>query len=64
MKINRVKNVETKRNRQTFKTNSYVNDQHHAQERRSKQQMMNRVNQNSQLSSKSLFDDKQINHFL
>jgi hypothetical protein len=63
MKINRVKNIEAKWNRRTFKTNFHVNDKHHAQKRRFKQQMMNRVNQNNQLSSKSIFDDKQINHF-
>ncbi len=63
MKVNRVKNVETKWNRRTFEINFHVNDQHHAQKRRSERQMMNRVNQNNQLSSKSFFDDKQINHF-
>jgi hypothetical protein len=63
MKINRVKNVEAKQNRWTLKINFYVNDQHHAQKRRFEWQMMNRVNQNNQLSSKSLFDDKQINYF-
>jgi hypothetical protein len=63
MKINRVKNVETKRSRWTFKIKFYVNDQHHAQKRRFKWQMMNRVNQDDQLSSKSSFDDKQINYF-
>ncbi len=58
MKINRVKNLEIKRNRRTFESHSHVNDQHHAQKRQSKQQMMNRVNQNDQLFQKSLFDDK------
>ncbi len=33
MKINYVKNFETKRNRQMFETNFYVNDQHHIQKR-------------------------------
>jgi hypothetical protein len=56
-------NIETKWSRRTFKTNFHVNDQHHIQKRRFKQQMMNRINQNNQLSSKSFFDDKQINHF-
>jgi hypothetical protein len=63
MKINRVKDVEIKRNRRTFEINSYVNDQHHTQERRFERQRINRINQNNQLSSKSLFDDKQINYF-
>jgi hypothetical protein len=45
MKINRVKDFEAKRNRRTFETNSYVNNQHHAQKRRFERQMMNRVNQ-------------------
>ncbi len=63
MKINRVKNIEAKWNRRTFETNSHVNDQHHAENRRFKRQMMNRINQNHQLFSKSFFDDKQINHF-
>ncbi len=58
MKINRVKNLETKRNRRTFETNFYVNDQHRIQKRRFKRQMMNRASQNDQLSQKSLFDDK------
>ncbi len=58
MKINCVKNLKAKRNRRTFETNFHVNDQHHAQKRRSERQMMNRVNQNDQLSQKSLFDDK------
>jgi hypothetical protein len=63
MKINRVKNIEAKWNRRTFETNFHVNDQHHVQKRRFEQQIINRVNQNNQLSSKSFFDDKQINHF-
>ncbi len=46
MKINRVKNLETKRSRRTFETSSYVNDQHHAQKRRLERQIMNRINQN------------------
>jgi hypothetical protein len=58
MKINYVKNIETKWNHRTFKINFHVNDQHHAQKRRSEWQIMNQVNQNNQLSSKSLFDDK------
>jgi hypothetical protein len=62
MNINRVKNVKTKRNCRTFKTNYHVNDQHHAQKRRFERKMMNRINQNNQLSSKSLFNDKQINY--
>jgi hypothetical protein len=64
MKINRIKNLRAKWNCRTFEINHHVNDQHHAQERRFKWQMMNRVNQNNQISSKSLFDDRQINHFL
>jgi hypothetical protein len=63
MKINRVKNIETKWNRRTSKINFHVNDQHHAQKHRFERQMMNRVNQNNQLFSKSFFDDTQINHF-
>jgi hypothetical protein len=62
MRINRIKNIEAKWSRRTSETNFHVNDQHHAQKRRSERQMMNRVNQNNQLSSKSLFDDKQINY--
>jgi hypothetical protein len=62
MKINRVKNVEAKRNRRTFEANFHVNNQHHAQKRRFERQMMNRINQNNQLSSKSFFNDKQINN--
>ncbi len=58
MKINRVENLEAKRSCRTFETNFHVNDQHHAQKRRSEQQMMNRINHNDQLSQKSLFDDK------
>jgi hypothetical protein len=63
MKMNHVKNIETKRNRRTFEINFYVNDQHYAQKRRFERQMMNWINQNNQLFSKSFFDDKQINHF-
>ncbi len=44
MRINRVKNVEAKRNCRTFEVNFYVNDQHHAQKRRFKRQMINRIN--------------------
>ncbi len=33
MKVNRVRNFETKRNRRTFETNFHVNDQHHTQKR-------------------------------
>jgi hypothetical protein len=58
MKINRVKNLEVKRNRRTFQTNSHVNDQHHAQKRQFARQMMNRANQNDQLFQKSFFDEK------
>ncbi len=58
MKINRVKNLETKRNHRTFEINFHVNEQHHAQKRRSERQMMNRINQNDQLSQKSLLNDK------
>ncbi len=47
MKINCVKNVKIKRNRRTFKTNFHVNNKHHVQKRRFKQQMMNRINQNN-----------------
>jgi hypothetical protein len=64
MKVNRIKDLETKRNRETFEINSHVNDQHYAQERRLKRQMMNQTNQNDQLSSKSFLDDKQINNSL
>ncbi len=53
MRINCVKNVKIKRHRRTSEINFYVNNQHHAQERQFKQQMMNRVNQNHQLFSKS-----------
>ncbi len=58
MKINCVKNLETKRNCETFETNFYVNDQHHAQKRRFERQIINRVNQNDQLSQKLFFNDK------
>jgi hypothetical protein len=58
MRINHVRNLEIKRSRRTFETNSHVNDQHHAQKRRFERQMMNRVNQNDQLFQKSFFDDK------
>ncbi len=64
VKVNRIRDFRAKWNRWTLKANHHVNDQHHASKRRFKRQMMNRVNQNNQLSSKSLFDDKQINHFL
>ncbi len=58
MKVNRVENLEAKRNRRTFEINFYVNDQHHAQKRRFTQQMISRINQNDQLFQKSLFDNK------
>jgi hypothetical protein len=64
MKVNRIKDFRAKWNRRTSETNHYVNDQHHAQERKFKWQMMNWINQNNQLFSKWLFDDQQINHFL
>jgi hypothetical protein len=63
-KINRIKDFRAKWNRWTFKTNHHVNDQHYASERRFKWQLMNRVDLNNQLSSKSLFDDRQINYSL
>jgi hypothetical protein len=47
MRVNRIRNLRAKWNRRTFEINHHVNDQHHAQERRSKWQMMNRVNQNN-----------------
>jgi hypothetical protein len=47
MKINRVKNIKAKRRREAFEINIHVNDDHHAHERRFKQQMMNRINQNN-----------------
>ncbi len=58
MKINCVRNLEIKRNRRIFETNSHVNDQHYAQKPRFERQMMNQVNQNDQLFQKSFFDNK------
>jgi hypothetical protein len=56
--MNRVKNFETKRNRQTFEIKFYVNDQHYVKKRRFKRQIMNQVNQNDQLFQKSFFNNK------